>query len=63
MHCLNINPDAKPVKQQQWRFHPKIMKVIESEVKKLIESGFVREEKRPDWVANIVPVLKKNEKI
>jgi len=42
---------------------PEIMEVIESKVKKLINSGFIREEKYPDWVANIVPVLKKNRKI
>ena len=36
---------------------------IESEVKKLIDSCFIREELHPDWVANIVPVPKKNEKI
>jgi hypothetical protein len=39
------------------------MEAIESEVKKLIDSGFVREEQHPDWVANIVPVTKKNGKI
>jgi len=39
------------------------MKAIESEVKKLISSGFIREEQHPDWVANIVPVPKKNRKI
>jgi len=48
MHHLNINPDAKPVKQQQRWFPPKIMKEIESKVKKLIYSGFVREEQHPD---------------
>jgi len=63
MHRLNINLDAKPVKQQQRRFRPEIMKAIQSEVKKLIDSDFIREEQRPDWVANIVPVTKKNEKI
>jgi len=35
MHHLNINPDAKPVKQQQRRFRPEIMEAIESEIKKL----------------------------
>jgi len=40
MHRLNINLDAKPVKQQQRRFCPDIMEGIESEVKKLIDSGF-----------------------
>jgi len=39
------------------------MKAIESEVKKLIDSDFVREEQHPDWVANIVSVPKKNGKI
>nr|ABD63198.1 gag/pol polyprotein, related [Asparagus officinalis] len=63
MQRLNISPDAKPVKQQQRRFHPQIMEAIESEVKKLIKSGFIREEQHPDWVANIVSVLKKNDKI
>jgi len=39
------------------------MKAIEAEVHKLIECGFIREEQYPDWVANIVPVLKRNGKI
>jgi len=39
------------------------MEDIEVEVHKLIECGFIREEQHPDWVANIVSVLKKNEKI
>ena len=63
MHRLNINTNVKPVKQQQRRFRPEIMEAIQSEDRKLIDSGFVREEQHPDWVANIVPVAKKNEKI
>jgi len=39
------------------------MEAIESEIKKLIDSDFVREKQHPDCVANIVYVLKKNEKI
>ena len=37
MHRLNINPDAKPVKQQ---LCPEIMKTIESEVKKVYRLWF-----------------------
>ena len=48
IHHLNINPDAKPVKQQQRWFRSEIMEAIKSEVKKLIDSGFVREEQHPD---------------
>jgi len=39
------------------------MEAIESEVKKLIDSGFIKEEQHSDWVTNIVPVPKKNGKI
>ena len=39
------------------------MKAIELEVKKLIDSGFIREEQHLDLVANIVLVPKKNGKI
>jgi len=35
----------------------KIMEVIESEVKKLIDSDFIRKEQHPEWVANIIPVF------
>jgi len=62
MHHLNIKPNVKLVKQQQWQLYPDIMEAIEAEVHKLIECGFIREEQHPDWVADIVPVLKKNEK-
>ncbi|XP_074282821.1 uncharacterized protein LOC141607368 [Silene latifolia] len=33
---------------------------IEKEVNKLIEAGFIREVRYPTWIANIVPVRKKN---
>ena len=39
------------------------MEAIQSEVKKLTDSDFIREEQYPDWVANIVPVTKKSGKI
>ncbi|PKU66441.1 RNA-directed DNA polymerase [Dendrobium catenatum] len=34
-----------------------------AETKKLIEAGFIREEKYPTWLANIVPVQKKSGQI
>jgi len=43
IHRLNINPDAKPMKQQ-WRYRPEIMEAIQLEVTKLIDSGFIRKE-------------------
>ena len=35
MHRLNINSDVKPVKQQQRRFRPEIMKAISRKSKSL----------------------------
>jgi len=63
MHRLNIKSDAKSVKEQQWWFWPDVIEVIKTEVQKLIECWFIREEQHPDWVTNIVSVHKKNEKI
>ena len=39
------------------------MEAIQSEIKSFIDSGFIREEQHPNWVANIVLVTKKNGKI
>ena len=39
------------------------MEVIKAEVYKLTACDFIREEQHPNWVANIVPVIKKNGKI
>ena len=35
------------------------MEAIKLEVKKLIDSDFVRKEKHPDWMANIVSFSKR----
>jgi len=34
------------------------MEAIETAIHNLIEYGFIHEEKHPDWVANIVHMLK-----
>ncbi|KAL4010597.1 hypothetical protein IC575_030098 [Cucumis melo] len=60
VHRLAIKPEHRPVKQAQRRFRPELISQIEEEVNKLIEAGFIREVKYPTWIANIVPVRKKN---
>ena len=47
-HCLNINPECKPVQQKQRIFAPERNKVVTEEVKKLLEAGFIREVFYPD---------------
>ncbi|KAA0055957.1 uncharacterized protein E6C27_scaffold319G00830 [Cucumis melo var. makuwa] len=60
VHLLAIKPGYRPIKQAQRRFRPELIPQIEVEVNKLIEAGFIREVKYPTWIANIVPVRKKN---
>ena len=52
-HILNILKGYKPVKQTLRRFS-------EPKPVKLLEAGFIREIKHPDWLANLVMVPKKD---
>ena len=60
VHRLSIKKGTSPKKQPQRRFCPELVPEIKKEVTKLIEAGFIREVKYPTWIANIVPVRKKN---
>ncbi|KAL0337680.1 UNVERIFIED_CONTAM: Transposon Tf2-12 polyprotein [Sesamum calycinum] len=63
VHHLSVKKGARPVKQGQRRFRPELIPLIEGEVNKLIEVGFIREVKYPMWISSIVPVRKKNGQI
>ncbi|XP_074270805.1 uncharacterized protein LOC141594703 [Silene latifolia] len=60
VHRLEIKKGTNPKKQPQRRFRPELVPEIEKQVNKLIEAGFIREVKYSTWIANIVPVRKKN---
>jgi hypothetical protein len=60
-HSLNVRPDAKPVKQPMWRFVEEKRKAIEEEIARPLAAGFIMEVFYPDWLANPVLVLKKND--
>ncbi|XP_071932994.1 uncharacterized protein [Coffea arabica] len=47
VHHLAVKKGVRPVKQAQRRFRPDLIPLIEMEVNKLIESGFIREVKYP----------------
>ena len=57
-HQLKVNEGQKPVKQKRRHFVNERMTAIEEEVRKLLEAGFIREEKYPTWLANVVMVKK-----
>ena len=59
---LNIAPSAKPVRQKVRRFHPDRHLVIQTEVDNLLQNGFIRLVKYPEWLANVVVVPKKENK-
>ena len=61
-HRLNILASSKPVQQKVQRFHPDKQKVIQDEMEKFLEVGFIREVEYPEWLANVVVVPKKGGK-
>jgi len=60
IYRLSIKKSVSPKKQPQQHFCPELVPEIEKEVNKLIKVGFIREVKYPTWIANIVPMRKKN---
>ena len=58
-HKLNVISSARPVRQKVRRFHLDRHKVIQAEVDNLLKARFIREIKYPEWLANVVVVLKK----
>jgi len=63
VHHLSIEKGISPEKQPQRHFHPELVPEIKKEVNKLIKAGFIHKVKYPTWIANIVPVRKKNRQL
>jgi hypothetical protein len=59
-HSLHVRPDAKLVKQLLRRFAEEKRKAIGEEIARLLTAGFIMEVFYPDYLANPVLVLKKN---
>ena len=59
-HSLNVDPNAKPIKQKLRRFSQDKKDVIRKEVARLLDAGFIKELYHPDWLVNPVLVPKKN---
>lgn len=57
---LPIRLDKKHVKQIPRRFEPQILPKIKEEIERLLKCGFIRPARYVDWLANVVPVKKKN---
>lgn len=63
MHRLAIELNRRSVKQAHRSMHPDLAAKVEAEVDKLIMAKFIREVQYPVWLANVVPIKKKNGQI
>ena len=61
-HCLNVDPEKKPIQQRQQVFAPKCNRVIMDEVDKFLVASFIQEVYYPDWLAKVILVKKANRK-
>ncbi|KAM2225165.1 hypothetical protein ACFX1X_019424 [Malus domestica] len=59
-HELRIKPGCKPFCQPPRRFSTEVQLGIKDELVRLLKAGFIRTARYVEWLANIVPVLKKN---
>jgi hypothetical protein len=59
---LQVNPNLKPTKQKLCKMLEEKIEAAKAEVKRLLDTGFIRKVIYPQWLANIVMVLKKNKK-
>ena len=62
-HCIPTDPTRKSVKQKLRRMKPEWTLKIKEEVEKQYNAGFLRVVNYPKWLANVVPVPKKDGKV
>ena len=62
-HRLPLIPECSPVKQKLRRMKPETSLKVKEEVKKQFDAGFLAVAQYPEWVANILPVPKKDGKV
>ena len=61
-HKLDIDPKIKPKKKKLRKMSDNKVEAVKAEVQRLLDAKVIREVKYPTWLANIVPVKKKNGK-
>ena len=62
-HTFPINPREKPFKQKLRRSNPKLLPIIEKEIKKLFNAKIIVTLRFSKWVANVASVRNKNGEI
>ncbi|MCO5569648.1 hypothetical protein L7F22_023364 [Adiantum nelumboides] len=62
-HTIPMISNAKPLQQKPYPMNPKYAKIVQEELEKLIECGFIYPIEHLEWVSPIVIVPKKNGKL
>ncbi|GKV36705.1 hypothetical protein SLEP1_g44805 [Rubroshorea leprosula] len=62
VHKLSTDPTRRPVVQKRRLFGPEKQAVIDEEIQKLLQAGFIRRVEYSEWVSNPVLVKKSNGK-
>ena len=62
-HHLLLVPHARLVKQKLRRLHPRWSLHVNEEIQKQLSVGFISVVQYPEWLANVVPVPKKDGKV
>jgi hypothetical protein len=61
-HRLDIDPSVRPKKQKLRKMCDDKVAAVRVEVQRLLDGNIIREVKFPTWLANTMPVKKKNGK-
>jgi hypothetical protein len=62
-HKIPLNKDTKPFRQKLRSFNPMLLPTMEREIKKLLDAHIIIPLRYSEWIANLVPVRKKNGEI
>ena len=62
-HKLNVIPSTKPIRHKVRRLHQDRHQVIQAKVDNLLKARLIKEIKYLEWLANVVVVPKKRQKI
>jgi ribonuclease HI len=62
-HRIPLKYDTNPFRQNLRKINPMLLPIMEKEVKKLLDAQIIIPLRYSDWVANLVPVRKKNGEI
>jgi ribonuclease HI len=62
-HIIPLKEDTKPFRKKLRQINPMLLPVMEKEVKKILDEKIIIPLRYSEWVANLVPVRKKNGEI